>query len=142
MINFTIYSSIRYLKFSRLIYHTSKQSSASTHACISPAKANRAYSIGLSMARAFNAYCELGGVFNPSSAFLVSERLGHETCLQHWIYTPICSLQNRAKYQTNLNGFIRKIIKNSTILVPQQRKKDGKPCIYKAFRLFLCTEYG
>ena len=78
MSNFTIYSSIRHLKFSRLIYHTSKQSSASTHACISPAKANRAYPIGLSMARAFNAYCELGEVFNPSSAFLVSERLGHE----------------------------------------------------------------
>ena len=49
----TTYSSLIHLKFSRLIYHTSKQSSASTHACISPAKANRAYSIGLSIASAF-----------------------------------------------------------------------------------------
>ena len=72
--NSTTYSSLIRPNFSRLIDHTSKQSSASTHACISLSKANRAYSIGLSMARAFNAHCELGVVFKPSSALLQSMR--------------------------------------------------------------------
>ena len=56
----TTYSSLIHPNFSRLIYHTSKQSSASTQACISLSRTNRAYSIGLSMARAFNAHFEFG----------------------------------------------------------------------------------
>ena len=70
--NSTTYPFLIHLKSSQLIYHTSKLSSASTHACISLSKANREYSIGLSMARAFNAHCEFGVVFKPSSALLQS----------------------------------------------------------------------
>ena len=46
----TTYSSLIHLKFSRLIYHTSKLSFASIQACISPSNTKRAYSIGSSIA--------------------------------------------------------------------------------------------
>lgn len=49
----TTYSPLIHWKYSLFIYHTSELSSTSTHACISPAKAYRAYSIGLSIASAF-----------------------------------------------------------------------------------------
>ena len=39
-------------------YHASKLSIASTHACISPSKASRAYSSGSSIANALSEFCE------------------------------------------------------------------------------------
>lgn len=55
-------------------YRISKESSASTHICRLPSRANRAYSSGLSIANASNAHCEQGVVRNPSSATLQSIR--------------------------------------------------------------------
>lgn len=93
----TTYSSLIHLKFSLLIYHTFNLSSESTQACISLSKTNWAYFIGLSMARAFNAHCELGVVFNPSSALLQSMRkiilskVVISILLQYWLYVAYIS---------------------------------------------------
>ena len=56
------------------IYHTSKQSIASTQACISPSKVSRAYSSGSSIADALSEFCEQGVILNPFSALLQSIR--------------------------------------------------------------------
>lgn len=55
-------------------YRISKESSASTHICRLPSRANRAYSSGLYIANASKAHWEQGVVRNPSSATLQSIR--------------------------------------------------------------------
>ena len=57
-----------------IVYHSSKESSASTHICIFPSRYNLAYLSGSSIAKAFKAHSEQGVVFNSSSALLQSIR--------------------------------------------------------------------
>ena len=90
-------------------YYTSKLSIASTHACISPSKANRAYSNGSSIANALSEFCEQGVVSKHPLPYYSQSAIYNS---QMWLYQ-YCSFEGYSLHISisSYQSFHRNVLK-------------------------------